>query len=134
MRLSISNEQTVNDVQENFNKYFPFLKLEFYQLQAESPALTFKKHLTQSTPLRAAGLKQKAGILEIHKDMKVNELEKQFLNRFGLNVQVCRKSGTIWLETTMTDNWTLQKQNEHGQEVSMTARVSHNIIDREDRD
>jgi hypothetical protein len=134
MQLVISNDKAIQKVQQDFNEHFPFLKLEFYKLQADGPASGVKKHLPPSTPLRAAGLNQEGGLMEIHKDMKVNELEKQFLNNFGLNVQVCRKSGTLWLETTMTDNWTLQKQNEHGQEVSMTARVSQDIIDREDRD
>ena len=50
--------------------------------------------------------------------MKVNELEKIFKDRFNLAVQVFRKSGNLWLETTMTDNWTLQQQNNHGGEIS----------------
>jgi hypothetical protein len=36
-------------------------------------------------------------------------------------VQVSRKSGTLWLETTMTDSWTLGQQNEHGRELSTPA-------------
>ena len=47
-----------------------------------------------------------------------NELEKIFKDQFGLAVQVFRKSGNLWLETTMTDNWTLQQQNNHGKEIS----------------
>jgi hypothetical protein len=31
---------------------------------------------------------------------------------------VFRKSGNLWLETTMTDDWTLQQQNDHGYEIS----------------
>ena len=50
--------------------------------------------------------------------MTVGELEKLFRERFGANIQVSRKSGTLWLETTMTDNWTLKQQNEHGRELS----------------
>jgi hypothetical protein len=37
----------------------------------------------------------------------------------GLYVQVFRKSGKVWLETTATDNWSLYKQNEEGQELSV---------------
>jgi hypothetical protein len=40
----------------------------------------------------------------------------------------------LWLETTMTDNWTLQKQNENGREVSITTRVPLKIEDREDKE
>jgi hypothetical protein len=37
---------------------------------------------------------------------------------FGVPVQILRKSGKIWLETTMTDHWTLLQQNQHGEEIS----------------
>jgi len=50
--------------------------------------------------------------------MKVIDLEKMFKNRFNLSAQVFRKSGNLWLETTMTDNWTLLQQNNHGREIS----------------
>ena len=44
--------------------------------------------------------------------------EKIFKDQFSLAVQVFRRSGNLWLETTMTDNWTLRQQNEHGREIS----------------
>jgi hypothetical protein len=46
-------------------------------------------------------------------------LEKVFQDNLGLYVQVFRKSGKVWLETTATDNWSLFKQNEEGQELSV---------------
>jgi hypothetical protein len=51
--------------------------------------------------------------------MTVEELEKSFLVKFGLNVQVFRKSGKSWLETTITDKWTLEKQNTQGEELDV---------------
>jgi hypothetical protein len=133
MHLVISKDKTIQEVQHDFNEHFPFLKLEFYKLEAEDPVRTAKKHLPHSITLRSAGLKLEGGVLDIPNEMKVNELERLFFTKFGLDVQVSRKSGVLWLETTMTDNWTLQKQNEHGREVSMTARVSPSIEDREDK-
>ena len=50
--------------------------------------------------------------------MSVNELEQQFKSRFGLNIQVFRKHCKTWIETTVTDNWTLVKQNEEGRTLS----------------
>lgn len=133
MHLVISKERSILDVQRDFSEYFPFLKLEFYKLNATDPALPVRRHLLHTTSLRAAGLRVEDGIFDIRYDMTVNELETSF-KKMGLDVQVSRKSGVLWLETTMTDNWTLQKQNEHGREVSVTARVSLKIEDREDRD
>lgn len=44
--------------------------------------------------------------------MTVSELEQHFADVYGLSVQVFRKSGEVWLETTTTDNWSLEKQNQ----------------------
>ena len=60
----------------------------------------------------------KEDIIEIEERMKVSELEKLFKDKFKLAVQVFRKSGNLWLETTMTDNWSLLQQNNHGREIS----------------
>jgi hypothetical protein len=76
-----------------------------------------RKLLREPHPLKEVGLK-KPGALRIEEEMTVGELEKEFLESFGMLVQVSRRSGTIWLETTMTDNWTLSRQNEHGRELS----------------
>lgn len=50
--------------------------------------------------------------------MTVHELEALFQERLGLYIQVFRKSGKVWLETTATDDWTLFKQNLEGRELS----------------
>jgi hypothetical protein len=63
------------------------------------------------------------GIIEIDGKMKVKELEKTFADQFKLNVQVFRRSGNFWLQTSMTDDWTLQNQNEHGMEISLVLKT-----------
>lgn len=119
MLLVISKERTIRDVQMDFSGQFPFLKLEFYKRDNADPALPVKKHLPHSIALKQAGLKE-SGVLEIQNETTVVALEKKFFSDFGLDVQVLRKSGMLWLETTVTDKWTLEKQNEHGREISLT--------------
>lgn len=116
MKLIISENNTIHEVQQAFSREYPFLKLEFYKA-TNGTVQPIKKHLPHSTLLQAAGLK-KGGEIDIYKEMTVEELEKCFRLLFGLNVQVSRKAGVIWLETTMTDGWSLQKQNEHGRQIS----------------
>ena len=65
----------------------------------------------------------KSNSINITPGMKVNKLEKIFLEEYGLSVQVFRKSGRVWLETTMTDDWTLAEQNRQGEELSTYAAV-----------
>jgi hypothetical protein len=50
--------------------------------------------------------------------MLVSELENLFEDKFKLSVQVFRKSGKSWLETTFTDGWSLKKQNQEGLDLS----------------
>ena len=53
--------------------------------------------------------------------MKVAELENDFSGQFGLQVQVFRKSGEVWLQTTKTDNWTLIEQNQAALEMNAAS-------------
>jgi hypothetical protein len=82
--------------------------------------------------LSAAGLKNN-GELALNDLMTVGELENSLLENFGLNVQVSRRSGTLWLETTMSDKWTLKQQNDHGRELSEPVK-SNKIIKEDDTD
>ena len=50
--------------------------------------------------------------------MSVADLEKAFMNKFGLLTQVFRRSGNIWLETSITDGWSLKQQNDLGREIT----------------
>jgi hypothetical protein len=127
MVLPVLQNKTLQETQEEFNKAYPFLRIEFYRNTEPGFA---RRHLKNSMLLTAAGLK-KNGELEINDSMKVGELENNFLEQFGLNVQVSRRSGTLWLETTMTDNWTLKQQNDHGRELSEPVKTNTLIKDDE---
>jgi hypothetical protein len=59
----------------------------------------------------------KEGAIVVNDMTTVGELESYFRNHL-LDVQVFRRSANLWLETTMTDKWALQKQNNHGREIS----------------
>lgn len=115
MKLTIST-RTINDIQQDFNAAYPFLKIEFYPAAGKSGA-ALKQRLDKTALLQIAG-NRREGEVEITDSMTVGQLEKIFRDRFGIIAQVSRKSGTLWLETTMTDNWTLRQQNDHGKELS----------------
>jgi hypothetical protein len=114
MRLEISNNRTIHEVQHDFNNQYPFLKLEFYKVSPQRSHV--RERLAHSLSLKFAGLKS-PGYIDISNDMTVGELEKMFNERFGIVAQVSRNSAGVWLETTMTDKWTLEKQNEYGKTI-----------------
>lgn len=66
-------------------------------------------------------------------DTTVSTIEQDLEVKFGLHAQVFRKSGNVWIETTLTDSWTLAHQNEEGQELSAKGE-DESAEDMADRD
>lgn len=119
MLLHIAPNRLISDIQQEFNQAFPFLKLEFFNKRSiTSGDFSVKQLLPQNRKIGDNQLAITDGDISIDSAMKVRELENIFKDQFSLAVQVFRKSGNLWLETTMTDNWTLQQQNNHGCEIS----------------
>jgi hypothetical protein len=119
MQLHIAPNRLISDIQKEFNQAFPFLKIEFFKTKSFSRS-EFMAHqiIPPNRKIGDSQLSISDGDIEIAEEMKVKELEKIFKDQFSLAMQVFRKSGNLWLETTMTDNWTLQQQNDHGYEIS----------------
>ena len=118
--LKVKKNRSIGELQEDFNTAFPFLKIEFYKKANGKAVLNNNQHLNKSVSLGKAGVSNE-GTLKVADTMTVGELEHIFKEQFGADIQVSRKSGSLWLETTMTDNWTLLQQNEHGKELSTPA-------------
>jgi len=130
MRLHIAPNRQINEIQKDFNKSFPFLKLEFFNNKHYSSAgFSINEMISRGKKIGDTQSAITDGYIDITGEMKVTDLEKIFKNQFSLAVQVFRKSGKIWLETTITDNWTLNQQNNHGSELSSEHAVRTDIED-----
>ena len=124
MHLHIAPNRLISDIQKEFNEGFPFLKIEFFKTRSFTRSDFMAHQIIPSE--RKIGDGQLAitdGNIEVVEAMKVMDLEKIFKDQFSLAMQVFRKSGNLWLETTMTDNWTLQQQNDHGREISTVKKT-----------
>ena len=119
MKISIDDQQTIAQVRDSFNKLFPFLKLEFFSKRhaSEQPS-PLKFLIKKNVTLKECRTIHNSGEITVTPDMKVNELEQLLWDEYGLGVQVFRKSGVIWLETVLTDLWTLAEQNAEGESLS----------------
>lgn len=119
MHLNIAPDRLISDIQKEFNQIFPFLKLEFFNNKSFARNnFSASQIIPHNKKLGDGQLGIKKDRLVIEEGMKVSDLENIFRDKFRLAVQVFRKSGNLWLETTMTDNWTLFQQNSHGREIS----------------
>ena len=110
--MKITDKKTIQEVQNEFNKKFPFLKIEFYK-KAHGEHEGSPDDLKWDTDLTIGEIRNRtnSGDLSIDGALTVGALENNFSEQYGLNVQVFHKSGNLWLQTTATDEWTLDKQN-----------------------
>lgn len=122
MNITINDHRKIFAIQEDFNKLFPYLKLEFFSKpHTKGGATSIKLIKYNSQTLGECRTIHNNGEISIIPAMSVAELEQHFGDIYGLGVQVFRKSGKTWLETTVTDNWTLEEQNKQGEELSKIA-------------
>jgi hypothetical protein len=129
MEIEINDNKIINELQEEFNKQFPFLKIEFFSKSHNEGEASDKKLLrNKNKKIGDCRSIRTIGNIIISEKQKVSELESLFQSVYGLSVQVFRKSGKIWLETTSTDNWTLEKQNNEAKELLAFKSKDRNLI------
>ena len=108
-------------IQEEFNNTYPYLKLAFFLRSGklESNFILARRPFNQTNKT----LKEcRTLVSDLHiviaPQMTVLDLDQQFQNAYGICVLVYRHSGKVWLETTLTDAWTLEEQNGQGEALS----------------
>lgn len=135
MKIRIQNTSTIAEVQKEFNRFFPYLKIEFYNAPylAKSllPSTKLMRHDKTIQQCRKTGIE---GDLQLKPDTTVAALEQELWSVYGLSVQVFRKSGSMWIETSLTDSWTLKQQNLEGEQMSSVLPDDNAGIDFSDRD
>lgn len=119
MKVTINDKRKIFAIQEEFNQLFPYLKLEFFSKPHKPGGATAKKFVKHnSKTLGECRTVHNMGQITITPQMTVTDLEQRFSDVYGLGVQVFRQSGKVWLETTVTDKWTLEEQNSQGEALS----------------
>ena len=118
--MKIQDSKSIKEIKEEFNKKFNLLKLEFFSSNHEvGEANKSSEILDENLLLKEIRTIHKEGDLSIDGHQKVSTLEQNFSEMYGVNVQVLRKSGKIWLQTTTTDGWTLAEQQREAEEFEL---------------
>ena len=119
MKIIINDHRKIFAIQEEFQKFFPYLKIEFFVKPHKQNGSSPKKMMKHSSKtLGECRTIHSKGTFTVTPQMTVADLEQNINDTYGLSVQVFRKSGNAWLETSVTDNWTLEQQNNQGEELS----------------
>jgi hypothetical protein len=131
--FQIDNKQTTASIRKEFHDHFPFLKVEFFR----DPCIKRKgsardKMILTDEPVYRLQRKKFTGKIHFTGQTTVAALEQMFKDNLEICVQVFRKSGNVWLETTSTDDWSLQQQNEEGRSLAQHLKIEKENPD--DRD
>jgi len=124
MNSQIARQLLLKEVQNEFSGAYPFLKIDFTRGKGEKrlpPAGGVNGQVQQGEqdgPAREKARELLWDKFDVTDNMKVSELEVLLQYEFGLPAQVLRKSGNMWLETRMTQHWTLRQQNDHGLDIA----------------
>ncbi|HLZ88172.1 MAG TPA: hypothetical protein VKQ52_13050 [Puia sp.] len=110
------NRQFIREIERAFSAIYPFLKIEFPK---EAP----RWMTVEEEGLDAAGWQRQAHDLLLNEigltdGMTVANLETRLLDLFAVPVVILRRSGNFWIETSMTRQWSLKEQNDHGRELA----------------
>jgi len=117
MKYNQAKEDLIRAVQEEFNRKYPFLKIEVIKEKGKTPTDGKSRDAGEGEMHTEAKdlLEQDARLSD---DTRVHDLEASLQQLLGVPFQVYRKSGNYWMETRMTGQWTLKQQNDHGQDIS----------------
>ncbi len=117
MKIHIENGTSVGEIKKVFTTYYPYLRIELYRNRLNINNVEKKEALPQNFLLDKYIHSTGKATIDINPDVTVASLEHQFED-VGLTSEVLRKSGNFWIETSLTDNWTLQQQNAEAEEIS----------------
>ena len=111
---------SVKEIQEYFSGIFPFLRINFFKNRKAGSERSGNKFILFSPESLMKDVHPDVldGALIIQESMSVLELENEFNQKFNLSVQILRRSGNLWLDTSRTNSWTLKEQNDLGREIS----------------
>ncbi|MEO6883913.1 MAG: hypothetical protein ABI199_07800 [Bacteroidia bacterium] len=98
MKIEINNRRKVFAVQEEFNHFFPNLKIEFYEKSNKSGGSPSEKLEKQSSKtLEECRTMHNDGFITISQEMSVGELKQRFRDVYGLSIDVLKKtSNNLW--------------------------------------
>jgi hypothetical protein len=119
MTLHMNESSTIKDIQTDFSTEYPFLKMDFLKIIRDRLGwITGTEKMLpgeKMLPYYRNTVKMK---LSIDGDKTVNGLISDIEESLNMKVRVLRRSGNVWIETSLTMDWTLEQQNSEGKFLS----------------
>jgi hypothetical protein len=111
MKLQINDHRKIFAVQEEFNKLFPHLKIEFMSKPNKVGGQSSGKVLESSKKLGDCRVVHNKGELTLLPSLTAADLKQTFSDTYGLAIAIFHKSINGWNEISNNGNQSLQEQN-----------------------
>ena len=121
--ILINQDTLVSDIQETFNGFYPFLKIEFSKLQGNNQGPQKSKKILPEDSMKEITIAAMPVKIIMESKLTIAQLEDDCIQKLGLLVQISRKSGNVWNAISLTENWTLEEQNNAGKFISFEMRL-----------
>ena len=112
-RIELSNNRTIQEIQNEFNEYFPHLKIQFYQKDKFFPG-SFSELFVESgeEKLSTCRVKNNSGYLYLNDESTVLKLKQTVYDYFGLKIEVFQITDhNHWSENPITKEQLLTQIN-----------------------
>jgi len=114
--LKIDERKSASGFQKDFTTLFPFLKIEFFKTQLSS--VDHKNHKAGTLLAPNFPLSKNAFSIDLSPSTTIAQLKTIIFEKTGVSCLVYRKSGSMWIETSLTEDWSLDRQNHEAELMS----------------
>lgn len=121
MYISIHADDLLFNIQQRFQEFYPYLKLEFPLAHKAAEKLNT---IPARVPLKSMADLTEKKVIDVHPEKPVAQLEEELKGVCGVNVTVLRRCGQSRHEPVCTPQTTLAHQNKQGKLRTAFARVS----------
>jgi hypothetical protein len=131
MKITIDRHTAIKDIQHQFQKTFPFLKIEFAARPHGFMGTVQGNHWYDPNALvsNIPGFSGE-GYIDLQSWSRTGDVEDAFKTKLGLYPQIFRRLGYKWVETAGTDLLSLDEQNSIGRE-SLVKRSGNLWLEKE---
>ncbi len=119
MNIEVTDNTIVKQIQDDFNKVYPFLWIDFLYHPVTENVQYKPAKIKPETMLNHLGSFKGSKKINIDGNNTVSQLENNFWITLKVITKVLRKSGKVWVGTSYTGNWTLDNQNFEGGQIQL---------------
>ena len=115
--IAVNSESLLSDIQDAFSICYPFLLMEFFR-KSRSLAPLRQIRLEPLGNIKALDDPAASHVIDVGSLRTVAEVAQEIAGITGAVVKISRKSGSVWNVISLTDGWTLERQNAAGEYIS----------------